>query len=433
MLLIYSQKLTNRLSYTLNLVFNEILGINFSITTDKNEFLDSQLPKINYSLEHFRDEIFISADILLFENTVKDLFPSCVVWKNFTVPFATTSNSFLPFDLLAATFFLVSRYEEYTIFKMDKFHRFPAHQSWAYKHHQLKTPLVNAWCELFAEELQKIFPKLFENRKKRSFLHIPTIDIDNAFAYKHKGFLRNAGSTVKNFFTLRWYENYRRFLSLTGISKDDYDNYDFIEKVNKKYHLKPIYFVLFANYGKQDKNLSPQNPYFQRLIKNLSANSEIGIHPSFKSNQNSSLLETEKKLLEKVIEKPILKSRQHFLKLQFPYTYKNLLKLGIKEDYSMGFASETGFRASICIPFKFFDLIADSITDLTIFPFPAMDRTLHDYKQYSLEKSAEKMKDLVEKIRKYNGVFVSLWHNETLSNLREWKNWRELYELSFQL
>ena len=37
-------------------------------------------------------------------------------------------------------------------------------------------------------------------------------------------------------------------------------------------------------------------------------------------------------------------------------------------------------------------------------------------------------KDTYNNVKKVNGEFTSVWHNESLSNLDRWKGWREVFE-----
>ncbi|MFI5163880.1 MAG: polysaccharide deacetylase family protein, partial [Bacteroidia bacterium] len=192
-----------------------------------------------------------------------------------------------------------------------------------------------------------------------------------------------------------------------------------------------------------DKNLPHTNPLMQELIKNISAKAETGIHPSFASNQSPGKVKIEKERLEK-IKTPLVplikgertavtKSRQHFLMLRFPYTYKNLIASGIKDDYTMGFADELGFRAGICTPYLWYDLEKEEETNLMIHPFAVMDGTLNNYLKLSPEQAIEKIKEIVKEIKSVNGEFISIWHNETLSDWREWKGWRDVYEKVIQI
>jgi len=173
---------------------------------------------------------------------------------------------------------------------------------------------------------------------------------------------------------------------------------------------------------------STDTKQFKRLVQSIAGNSEIAIHPSFTSNKNTNLLKSEKEKLEKLSEQEITKSRQHFLILRFPETYRNLIKLGIKEDYSMGYVCTPGFRAGTCTPFYFFDLKANKSKELKIIPFALMDVGLKDYNKLNAETASREIEKIIENVKKVKGLFVSLWHNESLGNKKKWKNWKITYE-----
>src|SRR5687768_7008592 len=121
MVLVYTTKVTNRVHYSFKLIFWEVLGLPFKITTDEQEFNDFKGAKFNYSTHHFDDELFINAHHLLFETGIIDqditIFDHDQFRKAF---FPTGRTSFFPFDLFAASFYLVSRYEEYLPHIRDK-------------------------------------------------------------------------------------------------------------------------------------------------------------------------------------------------------------------------------------------------------------------------------------------------------------------------
>ncbi len=94
----------------------------------------------------------------------------------------------------------------------------------------------------------------------------------------------------------------------------------------------------------------------------------------------------------------------------------------------MGFQDHIGFRAGTCTPFKWFDLTKNKTSELTIYPFCVMDVTLKNYMKLS-EKEAEKViLKLLESVKKVNGTFISIFHNDSISNYGEWESWKELYE-----
>ena len=49
MLLIYSPDITNRLDYTINLIFEGVIKTEYKLTTDRKIFEDYKGQKINYS------------------------------------------------------------------------------------------------------------------------------------------------------------------------------------------------------------------------------------------------------------------------------------------------------------------------------------------------------------------------------------------------
>jgi hypothetical protein len=45
----------------------------------------------------------------------------------------------------------------------------------------------------------------------------------------------------------------------------------------------------------------------------------------------------------------------------------------------------------------------------------------------SPEESKAHITELIEKVRSVNGTFISLWHNETLSDKGIWEGWRDVF------
>ena len=85
-----------------------------------------------------------------------------------------------------------------------------------------------------------------------------------------------------------------------------------------------------------------------------------------------------------------------------------------------------GFRAGTCMPFYWFDLTNNKVTDLKIYPTIFMEVTfLEDLNMQPLQ-AFEEMKKLIDIVRKYNGRLVFIWHNTAVSDSwhsrKEWKN-----------
>jgi hypothetical protein len=215
---------------------------------------------------------------------------------------------------------------------------------------------------------------------------------------------------------------------LAGFKADPYDVYEFISKVENRHKFKSVFFFLSGDYGEYDVNYAMFTQAFRNLIHSLQGSRIIGIHPSFKSNNQRSLLTKEFSLFTKLLGNKPIHSRQHFLMLKMPETYQNLISMGVLHDYSMGFATMPGFRAGTCMPFKFYDLSLEKESLLTIHPFIVMDITLKQYLGYDPETASDKISGLIKKTRAVNGTFTSLWHNESLSESGHWKGWRKVFE-----
>ncbi len=437
MILIYTNKSSQRLIYILKFLFNDIQGVEFKIVTDKNEFVTSDSPKINYTTDPMEGSIQIIPTDLLFESNILQKKIEVSNWENLKVFFQTSENADIPFDLFAASFYLISRYEEYLPFSADKHGRFEANQSLSGKNGFLYDPVIDQWACKLSGLLKEGFPDLpagqagFETCK-REFKYISTIDIDNAYAYLYKGTVRTIGATMRDLFKLDVNENIKRFQALTG-EKDPFDTYGYLDALHKQYGIEPLWFFLVGNYNTYDKNLPLDNEAFQELIKEISEVAEIGIHPSYESNKSFDQLKKEFDYLSGISKKPITKSRQHYLKLLFTETYQNLIKLGIKEDYTLGYATDVGFRAGTCTPFNFYDLYNEKETDLKIYPFQVMDTTLNQYLKLDVDEAVNKIGEIIQKVKQVNGTFISLWHNESLSDHGHWKGWEPVYKKMLEI
>lgn len=429
-MLILVNKKTNRLYYIFELIFKDLLGINFKITTDNEIFTSYDGPKFHYGDNQFWSEPFQKASGLLYERNIHSIQDSelKIIDHDDTKAIFPVYNdkSMFSFDPFAASFYLVSRYEEYLPHIRDKYNRFQAKDSILFKMNMLEKPLVNIWVNEIGDKLKEFYPDL--QFKKKSFTFIPTYDIDAAWAYKNKGLVRTVAATVRDLVNLDFKEIETRTRVLTKKEKDPFDTFDNQIKWQKELKLRPIYFILCGEYDLYDKNVPLKNTDFQNLIKRLGDYADVGIHPSFASFLNVGKMKTEIQNLSKVLKREITKSRQHFLRLRLPESYEKLIQLDITDDYTMGYASQVGFRAGIADTFRFFDLAQDSSTNLYIHPFAVMDGTLRDYLDLDCEKSLEKVKELITEVKKVNGTFILLWHNETLSGEKRWVGWETLYE-----
>ncbi len=427
MLLVYAEKITPRFRYISKLIMRDLLGIEFRFTTNEEEYIQATLPKINYSRNPIQSGLYIQSANLLFETDIFEQEFQLGQYENTKVFFLSGRLSALPFDPFAASFYLVSRYEEYIPFIADSHGRFAAEESFMYKQGVLHLPLVNIYAGFLSDALKSLYPGFTTQQPNYRFY--ASVDIDNAYAYLGKGLVRTAGAYVKDFFNLRFNEIADRSKTFLGMIEDPYETFDFQLAMQEKYGYNSLYFVLFSRLGQYDRSLTLHSSLLHKYIKGINDYCEVGLHPSYRSNESLKIMEEELYRLEDVLNTDVTKSRQHFLKLSFPETYRNLIDLEITDDYSMGFASQTGWRAGICTPFRFYDLELETETPLTVHPFPVMDGTYMYYRKTPPEEAIKEIKEYIRITRQYGGEFIPVWHNRVFSEREpEWKGWNAVFE-----
>ena len=425
-MLLYADVISKRLQYIINFIGNEISMESFRLTQDKDEFRNVTGSKINYSNERITDnECWIKPHSLLAENSIKEQTIACFEWNDSKAFFKTEGD--FPFDIFATSFYLLSRYEEYLPHEKDMYGRYAHENSLAFREIFLNIPLVNQWLQVFKKVLKQQFPSFA--LKNTSFKFQPTYDIDEAFSYKHKGWFRNAGGAVKDVLKGNWSKVGLRQKVLSNKIKDTYDSYEWMDELHQQYNLKPNYFFLVPEKnGQYDKNILPTNTAMQQLIKQHTEKYTVGIHPSWQSGDEHSFLGKEIKTLEGITGKTVTTSRQHFIRFTLPDTFRRLLSAGIKEDYSMGYGSINGFRASVASPFYWYDLAKEEQTELLLHPFCHMEANSFYEQKVSSQQALEEMLHYLNEVKKVNGTLITLWHNTFLGTDPFFAGWREIYQ-----
>lgn len=430
MILVYTHQISSRVRYIFRTLFQQFMNSEVRFTSQVEEFIAYDGIKISYTKNPLGNELFFRSHTILFEKGISDQDIQVKSWNGQKVFFGQSENSALPFDVFASSFYLLSRYEEYLPHIKDRFQRFPARESLAYQNGFLRMPIIEHWLEDLVAVLQAKFPQF--KPEPRQFKFVNTIDVDNAFCYLEKGTIRSIGGVVRSLLKFDVREIARRVRVLFGKEKDPYDTFDYLLRLQKKYKFESIYFFLLADYGHNDKNITHTSKRFQSLIKSMSDYAKVGIHPSWASNAHPDQLLVEIKRLEHTVKREIKRSRQHFLRLDLPMTYRRIIDLGICEDYTMGYASEVGFRAGTSLPFYFYDLDMEVETKLLLRPFAVMDGTLNEYMNLPVDDAQYLVKELMDRVKKVDGVFMSLWHNETVSENRHWQEWNQVYEFTLE-
>lgn len=425
MVLIFVEEISERLQYTLDFVFSE-RNIVYQLTNDERFFENTPLVKFNYSNLEIKDCATIKPATLLFEEKIEKYeITKSEFGKEECIAFNQIS------DPLASIFYVLSRMEEYAVVNRDSHDRFPAKASILFQFNWLQNAMCDRWSEAVLDYLE-FETSIHLNRKKTLTEIIPTFDIDNTFAFKWK-----SGARMWLSITRDWMQRDRlrietRKAVRRNTEKDPFDTFPYILDIKKRGFNVHVFWLL-GDYAKYDRNISSLDIRHQQLIQKMANKVELGLHPSYKSNSSNVFLAKEKQKIDSILNRDVSISRQHFLKLNIPETYDNLIKNGFSEDFTMGYAEEIGFRAGTAKPFRFFDLTKNILTDYIIHPFVYMDGTLHEYKNWNIEESKIQIKKLYDEVCQFGGDFTFIWHNETIADYRKWRGWNEVLEYTLSL
>lgn len=364
MILIHTPVIKPRIQYIFKHFFCSRLGEEIDFTSDLGAFVAHKGRKMSYGEAPLGNEFFISSHGLLTEQSINSIEVKVFDWDGLPAFFETHKKSMLPFDFFAASFYLLTRYEEYQPFVPDSLGRFTAEQSLAAQHNFLHLPLIDMWFERFV----KIWCAFFDSATPPSGTAGLSIfvDVPQLYAYKHKTIFRSLFEGIQDFFNFKISLFFDRIIVLLGFRDDPLEEqYQWIMRFHEDqtpFH----FFILYTSFGVHDRSLSVFNKKHQQGIKSISDYVPTAPLASVESSKNTASLGADIERFSALIHRPIKAIRQHELLLRFPQTYRSFSELGIKNDYSMQYPEQPGFRASTAFPFPFYDLGDEQQTPLKI-------------------------------------------------------------------
>jgi hypothetical protein len=427
-MLVYSNHPSPRFEYIARYILETLCGIEIFFVYDEDELTHYDGPSICYYPESLHHSSFhISPYGLLSEKGIREQEINMEGWRGSKI-FFLTNGSDLPFDIFSASFFLLSRYEEYLPYEKDIYGRYGHDNSAASNYGFLQLPLINIWAIELRRLLLRNFPRLIYTRRQFSF--VPTYDIDMAWTYLHKGILRNAGGLARSVVRGEWKQSIKRINVLRGKRPDPFDVYEWLDALHLKYSLRPYYFFLLAGKQKEfDRNIDPRKKAMKNLISYHALGYHVGIHPSWQSGDIPELLEKEISDLKRLTGQMVTASRFHYIRFGLPDDYRNLISLGIRDDYSMGYGDINGFRASVSTPYPWYDLLHEEEKSLIIHPFCWMDANSHYEQGYTPSQAFLELKSYHESVKRAEGELNIILHNSFFSDEPEFAGWKQVYEI----
>lgn len=425
MILVYTHKISPRLKYAFKHIFTRILEIPVSFTTVIEDFIAHDSLKMSYTKQPLGNEIFVRNHEIIYEQGLSDVDIQVHEWEGAKCFFLTNDKGLVPYDVFSATFYLLSRYEEYLPHVKDEYGRYTAEESIAFKNNFLHVPIVDIWAYKFKRILEERFPDFVF--PKRQYSVKPIIDVPSPYSFKLKGFMRNFGGTIKDLSGFKFRRLYNRYMVLLGLRHDPDDTFKYILNRQKQSPFKFLFFFLIGDYSTYDKGINAQKKQYISLIKHIADYSRVGLKASFFALDDIQVLKKEKNRMEAILNTTLMASRQSFSKLNLPNSYRNLVDLEISEDYTMGYVNHVGFRAGTCTPFFFYDLDFEIQTPLKITSYHVLDYTL--LKHQSLLDKKETLVRVIKEVQAVDGEFVPVFHNYTFSEIERWKGYKELFNV----
>ena len=332
-------------------------------------------------------------------------------------------------DLFAGAFFMLTRWEESFGTYEDQHGRYPADKALAVREGYILRPIVDEYTALLVKWISFLgYPR---PHMSSSFKVVPTCDVDIPYYWSSRpGWRLLAGRFLrhKKLRLLKQDLHLMRAMK-SGRQRDPYDTFDYLMTTAESKDQKFTFHMLAGGESIFEGFYDINDPRITSLMKQFSDRGhDIGLHPSYNAFNDPKKIDQERRVLEKASGKHVKVSRQHYLRFAVPETWRHLHNAYIKEDSTLGYAAEPGFRCGTCRPFQVFDIHKSKMLPLTERPLLIMDVSLKFYKQFTIEESKTYCSLIVDQVKKHNGELMILWHNSSLSELDDWNGWNEVLE-----
>lgn len=262
--------------------------------------------------------------------------------------------------------------------------------------------------------------------KKIPYRPIITHDVDRYYKWK------NARSILGEYRRiLRRESSWGLVETLISFSKrnqkDPFSNLLEIAEMDLKSGLQSVFYIMTTqeehptninDYNVEDKEVE----IVLRQLLELGA--EIGLHTGILTFDDAERMKEQKKRLETVIDTKVVRSRQHYLKYEYPTTFEILESIGIQNDSSIlvELATEEREKATT------YTMLDDDGNSMGLTQTPLVFMDTH----HMLLKDDVILAILEESLapaKENGGEVMVLWHNNNISNDREKGLYREALQV----
>lgn len=411
----------NEKQYVLDII-SDFTGLKFeSEIKDVNEyelvFLNGKHLSIHdeffFGLEddnNYIDKKNIPVEIKVLNNDYCDNLP--VIYGD--CKFVETENGIsLGADIFGSIFFMISRWEEAAFKDKDMHGRFNEEMSLAVRNNFIRRPVVDEYIDLLKKLINKLDPSI-EFQAREPQINI-TCDVDSYEKFLPGKTLKMfAGHVLKRLDPVLFVSDLIKYTAKIFGAKDPYDKFDRIFRIAEKFDTKPVFFILAA----------PEGPYndgwFSRVTKDsaifrelASRGAETALHYGYFSLLNENNIIGEKFELEKKYSTAVEKGRAHFLQFDIRSSFSILERSGIKEDYTLGYSANSGFRCGTGRAFRPWDFNNRKPYEIKEIPLIVMDTTLYGHKRMKRLNMKKEFDYFVGLSRKLKTDITILIHNSS--------------------
>ncbi len=329
-------------------------------------------------------------------------------------------------DVVASSFFMLTRWEEYVVEQRDEYNRFPLQASLAHRAGFYQQPVVNQYVELLWRMLLHLDPSL--TRKKRAFRMVPTHNVEQI--RKWPGFAHLLSVNLGAQKGLRMaFRNLQDMIEVKLGRKDDpYDTFDYLMRASEKFGLQSRFYFMAGGETEHDNHYHLSQRNVQELLETINNRGHrIGFCPSFNAHTRPLLWQQERDKLRALVPQRITKGRQHLLRFEVPTTWQIWNDADMLVDSSLGYPEQPGFRCGTCYAFPVFNFLTRETLSVYESPLICSETSLIDYLRLSPEAAEQEVRRVYTEVQRYRGNFVLQWHNAALFTQRH-APYRPLYE-----
>ena len=331
-------------------------------------------------------------------------------------------------DIVAATMFMLSRWEERTGCVRDQHGRFPASASVAQKQGFLDQPVIDQYALLLRAWLMALLPRW--RPIPRAFSARLTHDVDHMRRFQsHYAALRNVGGDLlKRHDPKRAWETSVNAVRqrLAPDTTSYFRGIHTLSTLSNRFGLESAFYFMAVDPRLRGQRYDIESPSIRRCVHNLrSQGFQIGLHASYDSLNDPNRLAEEKGRLDSVLGETRYGGRQHFLRFRVPDTWRHWEQAGLTYDSTMGYPDCEGFRCGTCHPFRPFDVERDREFNLLEWPLIVTDVTLRTYREMTPEEGEARILELARRCREVEGTLTLVWHNSSLDG--QWEPWAQAY------